>query len=60
MENGHIISKDLAVAEIFNNYFANFINSLEIPQSDNIMLDIEGLSDPIDKAVHTSFLSILL
>ncbi len=49
IEEGKIVSNESEVAETFNNFFVTITESLGIIENENIILDPEGISDPIEQ-----------
>ena len=47
MENDELVSEDRAVANIFNEYFSNVANSLNIADNNESVLPVDGISDPV-------------
>ena len=63
IENDEIISNETKLAETFNNYFVNIVPSLGIHINDNLIRDVDYISDPIVKIIekfkdHPSIISI--
>ena len=52
IENGEMVTNDLKIAEIFNNYFADITKDLEITETGAYLLPSIGKEDPVDKAVE--------
>ena len=52
IENGEMVTDDLKIAEIFNDYFANITQDLEITDTGAHLSPTIGIEDPIDKAVE--------
>ena len=52
IEKGEMVTNDLKIAEIFNNYFANITQDLEITDTGAQLSSTTGIEDPIDKAVE--------
>ena len=52
IEKGEMVTDDLKIAEIFNNYFANITQDLEITDNGAQLSSTTGIEDPIDKAVE--------
>ena len=50
LENNEIISDDKAVAEIFNNYFANIKSSLDLEETGKNMASTNDIDDPVELA----------
>ena len=46
-----MVSKDSAIAEIFNKYFANITDSLGISANESLLVPTNDIVDPIDNAV---------
>ncbi len=51
LENGELISDDKAVAEIFNEYFANITSSLGIEETGSNLVSTDDIDDPVELAV---------
>ncbi len=51
LENGELISDDKAVAEIFNEYFANMTSSLGIEETGSNLVSTDDIDDPVELAV---------
>ena len=51
IEDGKMVNQDSQIAEIFNQYFANITDSLEITVNDSLLLPTSDILDPIDKSV---------
>ena len=47
-----MVTDDLKIAEIFNDYFANITQDLEITDTGTYRLPSMGIEDPVDKAVE--------
>ena len=63
IENGEIILKDKEVAQTFSTFFENAVKSLDITENWYLLIDSEGIDDPVDGAiknfeVHPSVLMI--
>ena len=52
IENGEMVTDDLKIAEIFNDYFANITQDLEITDTGAHLSPTIDIEDPIDKAVE--------
>ena len=52
IENGEMVTDDLKIAEIFNDYFANITQDLEITDTGAYLLPSIGIKDPVDRAVE--------
>ena len=52
IENDEMVTDDLKIAEIFNDYFANITQDLEITDTGAHLSSTIGIEDPIDKAVE--------
>lgn len=52
IENDEMVIDDLKIAEIFNDYFANITQDLEITDTSAHLSSTIGIEDPIDKAVE--------
>ena len=52
IEDETIISNDVEVAETMNEFFVTVMDSLGINENSNYENATEGITDPIDKAVH--------
>ena len=51
LENDEIVSDDKAVAEIFNDYFANITSSLGIEETGSNVVSADGIDDPVELAI---------
>ena len=51
IEEGETVSNECDVAEIFNKFFVTITKSLGIIENQNIILDSEDISDPIDQII---------
>ena len=51
LENDEIVSDDKAVAEIFNDYFANITSSLGIEEAGSNVVSADGIDDPVELAI---------
>ena len=51
LENDEIVSDDKAVAEIFNDYFANITSSLGIEETGSNVVSTDGVDDPVELAI---------
>ena len=51
LENDEIVSDDKAVAEIFNDYFANITSSLGIEETGSNAVSADGIDDPVELAI---------
>ena len=52
IEDETIISNDAKVAETMNEFFVSVTDSLGINENSNYENATEGITDPVDKAVH--------
>ena len=51
VENDEIITDDLKVAEIFNNFFSEIVPNLNITTNEDILTDTSYIDDPVLKAI---------
>ena len=51
IENDEILSKDTEVCEVMNNFFANIVTDLNIPQYKTNELNDNNITDPILKMI---------
>ena len=51
IEEGEIVSNESDVAETFNDFFVTITESLGVIENQNIILDSEDISDPIDQII---------
>ena len=51
LENDEIVSDDKAVAEIFNDYFANITSSLGIEETGSNVVSADVIDDPVELAI---------
>ena len=51
IEEGETVSNESDVAEIFNKFFVTITKSLGIIENQNIILDSEDISNPIDQII---------
>ena len=51
LENDELVSDDKAVAEIFNDYFANITSSLGIEETGSNVVSADGIDDPVELAI---------
>ena len=63
VKDGEIISDDQEVAEIFNQFFINSVNSLEITKNKLLISNTDNLNDPVEIALkkfeqHPSIIEI--
>ena len=47
VENDEIITDDLKVAEIFNNFFSEIVPNLNITTNEDILTDTSYIDDPV-------------
>ena len=52
LEKGKIISDDMKIAEVFNEYFANITDELELTENTANLSFSENIEESIDKAVQ--------
>ena len=52
LKKGEIISDDMKIAEVFNEYFANITDELELTENTANLSFSENIEDSIDKAVQ--------
>ena len=52
IEDGKMITKDSEIAEVFNNYFVNITENLDISTAESALLPIKNFLDPIEIAVR--------
>ena len=52
IENGEMVTNDHKIAEIFNDYFVNITQDLEITENGAYLLPTIRIEDPVDKAVE--------
>ena len=52
IQENNIISDDLQIAELFNEYFSTIATKLNIGENDSIISDSENISDTIFKAIE--------
>ena len=51
VENDEIITDDLKIAEIFNNFFSEIVPNLNITTNEDILTDTSIIDDPVLKAI---------
>ena len=51
-DNDKIIRNEADVAEKFNNYFSNVVETLNIPEIDAVTIISDHIADPIDQAIY--------
>ena len=51
-ENEKLIINDQKCAEVFNNYFSNIVEELNIPIDQNLLNDASLFDDPVIAAIH--------
>ena len=51
IEDGKMITEDLKIAEIFNQYFTNITESLGISEDQTLLSPTNGINDPVKKAI---------
>ena len=51
LENDEIVSEGKAVAEIFNDYFADITSSLGIEETGSNIVSADGIDDPVELAI---------
>ena len=51
VKNKKIISEDGEVAQAFNDFFENAVKSLEMKENSDVLMDTEGLVDPVEIAI---------
>ena len=50
-ENGKIISNNIELAKIFNNFFGNIVPNLSISTNHSFLINTENENDPIEKGI---------
>ena len=50
-ENGKIISNNIELAKIFNNFFGNIVPNLGISTNHSFLINTENENHPIEKAI---------
>ena len=63
VEGGKVLTDDAKIAETFNSFFGNIVNTLNIEKDESIFCDTEGEIDPLLRAIkkyskHPSILKI--
>ena len=63
IENNEIISSDIEVSKLFNNFFSNIVTELNIPRNTVELLNTEDIQDPVLKSIskyssHPSIIKI--
>ena len=51
-DNDKVIRNEADVAEKFNNYFSNVVETLNIPEIDAVTIISDHIADPIDQAIY--------
>ena len=51
-DNDKIIRNEAVVAEKFNDYFSNVVETLNIPEIDAVTIISDHIADPIDQAIY--------
>ena len=54
VEDNEIISENEQISESFNNFFANAIINLNIPQYEDPTSNTDGIDDPVLRAIEKS------